>query len=116
MLSGGPVSIGGFSFSGDAASVQKNHPTTGRISNGATIEKPICKEPFAANGRFILNLHDPDLENSTRIARGINQFWSSAARVISDESVEIAVPRQYLHATEHFAALIEHVYEHENLS
>lgn len=31
----GPISIGGFNFGGDAATVQKNHPTVGRIPNGA---------------------------------------------------------------------------------
>ncbi len=108
-VAGGPISIGGFSFSGDAASVQVNHPTTGRISGGATIERSICKEPFAKQGRFVLNLHDPDLQNSTRIASAIDQFWPHAARVISDESVEIFVPREYAQATEHFAALIESI-------
>ncbi len=35
----GPVSIGGFSAGGQAASVQKNHPTSGRIPNGASRRK-----------------------------------------------------------------------------
>ena len=69
-VAGGPVSIGGFSFSGDAASVQKNHPTTGRIQGGGVIEKSICKEPFAPHGEYVLNLLDPDLETAARIERG----------------------------------------------
>ena len=109
VLAGGPISIGGFSFSGDAASVQKNHPTTGRVSRGGTVEKSICKEPFAKDGRFVLNLHDPDLTNSTRIANAINQVWLNSARVISDESVEVFIPRDYMRSTQHFAALVESI-------
>ncbi len=45
-LAQGPVSIGGFSAEGDAASVQKNHPTAGKIPEGITIER----EPVFALG------------------------------------------------------------------
>ena len=42
-VAAGPVSTGGFSFSGNAASVTNNHPTSGRIAAGATVE---CEVPF----------------------------------------------------------------------
>ena len=35
----GPLTNGAFAFGGKAAKVQKNHPTVGRIANGATIER-----------------------------------------------------------------------------
>src|SRR5665213_1451281 len=38
-LGQGPVAIGGFTASGDAASVTRGVPTAGRISNGAIVEK-----------------------------------------------------------------------------
>lgn len=106
-VAGGPISVGGFSFSGDAASVQKNHPTTGTISGGGVIEKDICKEPFAPHGRFVLNLMNPDLETASRIEREINRYWTRAARIISEESIEILIPTDYRGSPEQFAALIE---------
>ena len=35
----GPVSIGGFSAGGGGSSVTKNHPTTGRVPDGAIVER-----------------------------------------------------------------------------
>ena len=40
----GPVAIGGFTASGDAQSVTKGVPTTGRIASGAVIEREIPLE------------------------------------------------------------------------
>src|SRR5271154_1870317 len=40
-LGQGPVTIGGFSASGDAASVTRGVPTAGRIANGAIVEREI---------------------------------------------------------------------------
>src|SRR5882724_8666722 len=37
----GPVAIGGFTASGDAASVTRGVPTAGRIANGAIVEREI---------------------------------------------------------------------------
>ena len=36
-LAQGPVSIGGFAAEGEAASMQKNHPTAGKVPEGITI-------------------------------------------------------------------------------
>ncbi len=37
----GPLLLGGFQAGGQGASVQKNHPTVGRIPNGAIVEQEI---------------------------------------------------------------------------
>ncbi|MDP3695799.1 MAG: flagellar basal body P-ring protein FlgI, partial [Desulfocapsaceae bacterium] len=37
----GPMTISAFSFGGKAAKAQKNHPTVGRIANGAIIEQSV---------------------------------------------------------------------------
>ena len=37
----GAVTVGGFAAAGQAGSVQKNHPTVGRIANGAIVEQEI---------------------------------------------------------------------------
>jgi flagellar P-ring protein precursor FlgI len=40
-LAQGPLSIGGFSVGGAAGGAQKNHPTVGRIVQGATVEREV---------------------------------------------------------------------------
>jgi len=109
-VASGVITNGGFSFSGDAASVQKNHATTGRVPGGAIIEKDICKPPFAENGFFILNLEDPDLETASRIAREINKYWPHVAQILRDDRIKIFVPPSLRNDAEQFAAQVEGIY------
>lgn len=90
----GPVSIGGFSFSGKAGSVQQNHPTSGRIVSGATVEKETCT-PIGLDGRVRLILRSPDTETARRIADVINLLAVDSARVVDPATVECAVPERY---------------------
>lgn len=91
-MASGPISIGGFSFSGDAASVQQNHPTTGRIPGGGTIEKALCAPESRPVETFRLNLLSPDFETATRIKNAIHRFWPDHARVFDAGSVDVLVP------------------------
>jgi flagellar P-ring protein FlgI len=40
-LAQGPVIVGGISMSGQAAKVEKNHPTVGRIPDGGIVEQEV---------------------------------------------------------------------------
>lgn len=72
-LAQGPVSVGGFAAGGAAGGgVTKNHPTAGRIANGATVEREIPLD-FAGKDEFTLSLHDADFTTSQRIVKAINQ-------------------------------------------
>ena len=106
-VAAGPLSIGGFSFSGEAASVQKNHPTSGRIPNGATIEKSICKEELAADGTITFNLLNPDLQTANRIRQAIDQFWSGNSHVLDAGSVRVTVPEEHRNNPHGFVAIIQ---------
>ena len=108
-LADGPVSIGGFSFSGDAASVQKNHPTTGRIPGGATIEKDICLDPVKIRDWFGMNLLNPDLETASRIVNAINKYWMDHAQLVDGGSVQVSVPAEYRRNPNHFIALVQSI-------
>ncbi len=69
----GAVSIGGaFLGGGGGNSVQKNHPTAGRIPSGAIIERQV---PQALNqlGELRLLLREPDFATAARLAEAINQ-------------------------------------------
>jgi flagellar P-ring protein precursor FlgI len=94
-LGQGPVSIGGFSAQGDAASVTRGVPTAGRIANGASVEREV---PFAlaSEKSLRLSLHNPDLTTSTRIADAINAYIGQPVASANDPStVRITVPDSY---------------------
>ncbi len=108
-LANGPVSVGGFSFSGEAASVQQNHPTTGRIPNGATIEKDICDTLLTHTDRFRLNLTSPDLETASRMVNAINGFWPGYAQMLDAGVIEVRVPEPYMQRQNQFMALVQSI-------
>lgn len=67
----GAISVGGHQFEGVAASMQKNHPTVGRIPSGATIEQPSPLR-VSGNGRSLsVLLNEADFTNANRIANAI---------------------------------------------
>lgn len=90
-VASGAVSIGGFSFGGQASNVQKNHPTVGRIPNGATIEQEII-DPVGRDGRVQLQLKSPDFETARRITEQILLRSPAGARVVDAGLVEVDVP------------------------
>ncbi|MBR1946318.1 MAG: flagellar basal body P-ring protein FlgI [Alphaproteobacteria bacterium] len=89
----GQVAIAGFSAQGDAQSVVKGVPTSGRIANGAIIEREI---PFDfADQKFIkLALRNPDFTTAARITDAINSYVGSvAATTIDSGTVSINIDR-----------------------
>lgn len=84
----GPVTVGGFSFGGQAAEVQQGHPTVGRIPNGAAVERTVDTE-FMSGGRITLCLNQPDFVTANRIAQVINQKSSSHATVEDPGTVAV---------------------------
>ncbi len=97
----GPVAVGGFSAGGEAETVTRGVPTTGRIPNGAIIEREV---PFALNElqRVKLSLRNPDLSTAGRIAAAINGFLrkerkveQASAEVTDPGTVTLAIPEPY---------------------
>jgi flagellar P-ring protein precursor FlgI len=69
----GAIAIGGFTAEGEAASITKGVPTSGRISSGALVEREIAFT--LENKRSLrLTLRNPDLTTSRRIALAINEL------------------------------------------
>ena len=64
----GPVSVGGFSLGGGGGKAAKNHPTVGRIANGAMIEREPPSTMFT-DGKIILTLNQPDFMTVSRMAK-----------------------------------------------
>ncbi len=94
----GPVAIGGF-FGGSGgaggATVQKNHPTVGTISNGAIVEREIPAQ-FVQDQKLRLLLHNPDFTSAARMADAINTRWPEARAMATDAAtVQVGVPADY---------------------
>ncbi|MDJ0847868.1 MAG: flagellar basal body P-ring protein FlgI [Myxococcota bacterium] len=105
----GPLSVGGFSAAGGGSSVQKNHPTVGRIAGGVTIEREL---PFRIDGRdeFELALSSPDFTTALRTAAAINEaFGSPVAEAVDSGTIVLWVPPEYATRAVSFMAAVESV-------
>ncbi len=91
----GPLSVGGFAITGNAGSVQKNHPTVGKVVQGATVEREV---PIRWQGKEAMSvrLGQPDFTTAARMAEAINSRMPGAsARPLDASTVEFNVPLNY---------------------
>ncbi len=91
----GQVGVAGFSAGGAAESITRGVPTSGRIANGAIVEREVAFE-MANMDSVTLTLRSPDFTTARRIGQAINAFLGTAAARPSDPStVHVAVPDSY---------------------
>ncbi len=91
----GTVFIGGWSASGENASITKNHPTVGRIPGGAIVERAEIATfvEETASGRFItLNLRNIDFATAEQISRAINRNYPGSTLVADAGTIRVSVP------------------------
>lgn len=95
-LAQGPLSTGGFSFSGQSGTtVQKNFPTVGFISGGATVEQEIATD-FGNQQSLDLVLRTPDFTTAHKTAMEINALLGGGfAQALDAASVKIDVPQSF---------------------
>jgi flagellar P-ring protein precursor FlgI len=102
----GPVAIGGFTGGAGGAggaTVTKNHPTVGVISNGAIVEREIPAQ-FVHDGVLRLLLQNPDFISAARMADAINAQWPTAAMALDAATVQVRLPAAYRARTVPFIA------------
>jgi flagellar P-ring protein FlgI len=90
----GALSLGGFSAGtegGGGSTVQKNHPTTGQIVNGALIEREI-PATIVRNNFVELLLREPDFTSAARLAEAINEKFAESAEALDSTSVRVKLP------------------------
>ncbi|MGE4312947.1 MAG: flagellar basal body P-ring protein FlgI [Pseudobdellovibrionaceae bacterium] len=91
----GPVMINGFQAQGAAASVTVNTPTSGRIPEGAIVEKEINFN-LADLQSIRLALRNPDFTTARRVASAVNGFIAGGvASSDNPASVTIKKPAGY---------------------
>ncbi len=90
VLASGNVSVDSFVAGGQAASVQKNHPTAGRVIGGGAIVKQVCAK-IVEEGRVRLQLRQPDFETAAQMADVINRKHPGRALAVDAGCVDIEV-------------------------
>ncbi len=88
-LAYGPLSIGGFRVAtgggGGNASVQENHPVSGRIANGVMVEGDPVMHDIIQEGRSLRWLLDkPDFKTASNMQREINSMTDSNIAMAED--------------------------------
>ncbi len=110
----GAVSIGGWTASGDNASITKNHQAVGQIPNGATVEKEEIATfvEYLVDKRFItLNLRNVDFSTAEQIGKTINYVYPNSAAVIDAGTIRVEIPDEI--SQEGIARFIDGITKHE---
>jgi flagellar P-ring protein precursor FlgI len=96
-VSQGPIAIGGFiggAGGPGGATVQKNHPTVGMISDGAIVEREIPAQ-FVHDNMLRLLLRNPDFTSAARMADAINLVWPASANAVDSATLVVRLPKAY---------------------
>jgi len=89
----GSVVVGGISAQGKSgSSVQVNISASGRVPNGATVERAVAST-FTNGGDLMLNLNTADFTTATRIAEAVNRtYGAGTASAVDGGSVAVRGP------------------------
>lgn len=91
-LAQGNLVVGGLSAQGNSgSSVTVNTPTSGRIPNGASIEREI-ETDFSTRPTVRLSLKRPNFQTATNIVDAINRRFGPIATTDDATSVEVVAP------------------------
>ncbi len=105
----GPVAVAGFSAQGEAGSITQGVPTSGRIANGAIVERELSFD-FSSLDRLRLALRNPDFTTAHRIADAINgKLGGPVARMLDPTTIELQRPLGYLGSMAELVTRIEQV-------
>ncbi len=105
----GPVVVGGVSLGGRAAEVEKNHPTVGRIPDGALVEREVG---FAlpGSGPYVFHLRDADFTTISRMVSVVNaEFEEEIARAEDSKSISVRLPDEYKSESVRFLSRLENL-------
>lgn len=92
----GSVVVSGFgALGGDGSKVIVNVTGSGRIPNGATVEK-LVEMPFVQEGAVTLQLIQPDFTTAERVVTAINhEFGRKVARPLDAGSIKVKIDHLY---------------------
>ena len=101
----GPLVLGGF-LAGSGGNTQAvNHPTVGRIPNGAIVERGAPSVNLTAHLR--LQLQRADFATAARITEALNKRFGPIAHAENSALVAVSLPPEYEKNTTEFVAELE---------
>lgn len=104
----GSVLTNSFAFGGQGATATKNHPTAGRISAGALVEREL-PNVLAGKSAFRLNLSQSDFTTASRVVAAINRKFAGSASTSDAGSVTVKVPDEFVARPVDFIAQMENL-------
>jgi flagellar P-ring protein FlgI len=89
----GAMMVSGFGVQGsDGSKLSINVPSTGRVPNGATVEREV-PNGFSSQPYVVLNLNTPDFTTAARLAAGIDKLLGAeTAKAMDAVSVKVTAP------------------------
>ena len=105
----GNLVVGGLGIEGaDGSSAIQGTPTVGRIPSGATVEK-LVNNTFLEKQDIVLNLHQADFSQATKLAEAINDtFGPEVATPIDSTSIKVRTPQDPAQKVS-FVGLLENI-------
>lgn len=90
----GNMIVGGLGVSGsDGSRLSVNIPSSGRIPNGATVERTVPGN-ISQSAEILLNLHTADFTTASRLVKGINAaLGEGTARAMDAVTVAVKAPQ-----------------------
>jgi len=87
----GAIATGAIAARGAASSVTRGVPTSGRISNGGTVEKEVTFRLDKGGNALRLGLRNPDLTTARRIAAEINRAIGPISKATDPRTVVLDI-------------------------
>lgn len=89
----GNVIVSGFGINGkDGSRISLNVPSSGRIPNGASVEREVPVH-FTADPHLVLNLNTPDFTTAAHVATAINnKLGAGSAEALDAVSIRVVAP------------------------
>lgn len=102
----GSMVVSGFGISGkDGSKITVNVPSSGRIPNGATVEREVPVK-FGGDGHLVFNLHTPDFTTAARVVNAINKILGAGtAEAVDAVSIRVMAPADSNQRTAYLATL-----------
>lgn len=108
----GSLVLGGYQAGGQAATVRKNHPTSGIVPRGAILESGAAlaqMKPVSEGNLLFLDLKQEEAEVSDKIAKAINLIYPNCAMALNPGTVRITVPTTCTEETGNFPGFLSQV-------
>jgi flagellar P-ring protein precursor FlgI len=102
----GSMVVSGFGVAGrDGSKITVNVPSSGRIPNGATVEREVPVR-FGGDAHLVFNLHTPDFTTAARIVNAINtSLGAGTAEAMDAVSIKVVAPLDPNQRTAYLATL-----------